>query len=166
MGLSSTILHFMFSSLALSSQDTSRTELHHATRHSSTMANPLNDWHTFCNWLSHRHRGHLCVIESADYIAAKWLRNDLGPLAPDYTSVLLSKRSWETEIQVLRHQVKALRRLADDRINKLDCRSLLWLGGPEWLLCPPSPSDMPWPTCLAGERMRWPMKRPTRKLPK
>jgi hypothetical protein len=126
----------------------------------STMASKANDWHTACNWLSHRHRGYLSILESADYVAAKWLMKGLMPHAPDYTSLLLSKRSWERAMQEWRHKLKTLRHLADERINNLNCYTMVWLGGPEWLLLPPSPVDISWPTRLAGEHMPCPDDQP------
>jgi len=103
------------------------------------MAEVENDWHTYCNWLGHRHRGYLGVLESADYIAAEWLAKDsmpaepnyhwLMPAEPNYTSILVSKRGWETSMVKWRHELKRLRRLADERIIALNGQIVSWLDG-------------------------------------
>ena len=93
------------------------------------MAEVENDWHTYCNWLGHRHRGYLGVLRSADYIAAEWLAKDSMPAEPNYTSILVSKRNWEKSMKKWRHELKRLRRLADERIIALNGQTVSWLDG-------------------------------------
>ena len=107
--------------------------------------NPVNDWHTACNWLGHRTIGYNAVVSSRDYHAARWLMKDDMPQEVDHLGIVLPKRVFEKAMQRWRHHLKHLRRIAEAQV---DCSSTTWLGGPEWMRTAPAAGDVPWPHSL------------------